>query len=241
MQIAKFDLTKLSSPFLDFFLPPTCLSCDALLNDGSVKVCDTCWNSIQRLSRGHSLYIDTHQRLVEAGAVGDLVSCFVFEKEGALQTIAHGLKYSGFESLGVELGRRIGDVMDEWDVNADLAIPVPLHKRKFRERGYNQAEAIACGIAANTSIRTNEKILQRKKYTQTQTKLNLDQRKENMEEAFEVVPKFAGELKGKTILLVDDVITTGATITSCAAELLDAGAVRVIAASAALAQKDAGV
>lgn len=233
MPISKF----LFASFLDFLFPPVCLSCDASLEDGSVKICFTCWNSIARLSRSHPLYLDTKGKLTENKVVADLVSCYVFEKEGAFQKIAHELKYGGFQVLGVELGRRIGAAMNEWQIRADVVIPIPLHRRKFRERGYNQAEAIARGIAEATSIPLQTNLIRRRKFTETQTQLNLEQRKENMEDAFELNANRTNEVK-KNILLVDDVITTGATIVSCAQELLNAGAASIIAASAALAQKD---
>jgi len=149
------------------------------------------------------------------------------------------LKYQGFQSLGVELGRRIGEQMRDWGVAGDILIPIPLHKIKFRERGYNQAEMIARGISEVTGIQLRVDIVGRRKHTQTQTQLNLDERTENMEEAFEIDH---GELvENRVCLIVDDVITTGATISSCSAELLKAGATRVVAASAALAQKGAAV
>ncbi len=224
------------SPFLDFIFPPVCISCNRTLADGSQRVCDTCWDSIQRVTKVHPLYLETRTKLIEGGAVNDLVSVFVFEKEGAFQHIAHALKYSGYESIGRELGRRIGSTIKVWDITADILIPIPLHKAKQRERGYNQAELIARGISKSTGIPVRTDIVRRRKHTQTQTQLSLDERRANMDDAFEIARPSHAVLKGKICILVDDVITTGATINSCARELIDAGAKSVIAASAALAQ-----
>ncbi len=224
------------SPFLDFVYPPACISCKRILRNGSQKVCDECWNSIERISRDHPLYAETRSKLLAEGAVIDLVSVFVFQKEGAFQHVAHALKYDGFESVGRELGRRLGMTMKDWDVNADVFIPVPLHKAKHRERGFNQAERIAYGAASATGAEVCTDAIRRIRYTQTQTQLNSEERKKNVEAAFVINPARLKQIRGMTCVLVDDVITTGATIESCARELLSAGASQIIAASAALAQ-----
>lgn len=224
------------SPFLDFIYPPTCVSCKQILHDGSQKVCEECWNSIERLSRDHPLYLETREKLLAAGEVTDLVSVFVFQKEGAFQHVAHALKYDGYESVGRELGKRLGKAMKSWDIRADVLVPIPLHKAKQRERGFNQAERIARGVALETGIQVCTDAVRRTRHTQTQTQLNSDERKKNMEAAFEFNPACSRLISGKTCLLIDDVITTGATINSCAQELMAAGASQVIAASAALAQ-----
>jgi ComF family protein len=168
--------------------------------------------------------------------VSDLVSQFVFAKEGVFQHVAHALKYDGNESVGRELGRRIGQTMVEWGIRADVLIPIPLHKVKQRERGYNQSDLIARGIADVTGILLCRDAVRRRKHTQTQTQLDLEGRRKNMEGAFEVKPSALRAIEGKTCLLIDDVITTGATIIFCAKELRKGGASNVIAASAALAQ-----
>ena len=224
------------SPIIDFIYPPICVSCDELLPDGSQQVCERCWDSMQRVTREMPLYHETRTNLLETGYVSDLVSLFVFEKEGAFQHIAHALKYDGFESLGKELGRRLGERMNEWNVTADLLIPIPLHKVKQRERGYNQADLIARGISMVTGTPVLSNAVRRIRHTATQTQLSLDERRKNVEDAFEVKKSHLSEIATKRCVLVDDVLTTGATIQSCAQTLMGAGASEVIAASAALAQ-----
>ncbi len=236
MAVLRSAYRLLVAPFIDFVFPPLCVVCNRVLSDGAQRVCDNCWNSIQRVSRDLPLYCDTRAKLLESGTVCDLVSVFVFEKEGPFQHIAHALKYRGYESVGIELGRRIGLTVNEWGLAADGLIPIPLHRVKRRERGYNQAELIAKGISQSTGIPLRTDIVRRKRHTQTQTQLNLEQRQANMEGAFEVNHAPSASVAGRTLILVDDVITTGATIESCARELRKAGASAVIAASAALAQ-----
>lgn len=232
MNIAKSIL----NPLLDFIFPRVCLNCQQLLPDGEQYVCPPCWESIERVHERHPLFIETKEKLTAAGFVNDLVSCFVFETDGVFQRLAHAMKYEGFKLLGVKLGRELGAVLQQQKTRADFLIPIPLHRRKYRERGYNQAELIARGVSEMTQIPVRNDLVQRHRDTETQTKLSIDKRQENMEDAFEVLPNIREQLKGKMCILIDDVITTGATIQSCAEELLVKGASRVIAASLALAQ-----
>jgi len=233
---AKELLKVIASPFLDFVFPPVCISCNVLLPDSSQRVCDNCWNSIGRISREHPLYVETRNKLLAEGGVSDLVSVFVFQKEGAFQYIAHALKYSGYQSVGRDLGRKLGEVLNEWHIQGDLLVPIPLHRVKQRERGYNQAERIACGVNVETGIQVCHDAVRRIRHTQTQTQLNGEERKKNMEGAFTFNPSRSKEVSGKICILIDDVITTGATINACAEELMRGGASRIIAASGALAQ-----
>ena len=229
-------LRSIKNPVLDFVYPPVCIACQTPLQHSKHRICDECWNSIGRLSTVHPLYQDTRRKLLAGGYVSDLVSVFVFEKEGAFQHIAHALKYGGYESIGRDLGMKLVENIIAWGMHADYLVPIPLHKAKQRERGYNQAEQIARGVSSVAGIQVLSGVVKRVKHTQTQTQLDSDERKKNMQDAFAINDSRAKLLQRKTCLLIDDVITTGATINSCARELLKAGASRVIAASAALAQ-----
>jgi ComF family protein len=145
------------------------------------------------------------------------------------------LKYNGKFSIGFFLGKILADALkdkfNEWEF--DYIVPVPLHHLKRAERGYNQSDFIARGIKSIIKIPINAKILIRTRFTESQTNLNMQERNENMKNAFSVKRKKL--LKGKTILLIDDVITTGATISECGRILLENGAVKVYAASVAIA------
>jgi len=174
-------------------------------------------------------------KLLSDGNISDLISCFVFEKEGPFQHIAHALKYKEYKTLGVDLGRALGEVLDHWDCGIDLIIPVPLHRIKQRERGYNQSEFIAHGVASILEKPVVLNAVRRTRHTLTQTQLNIEERRRNMEHAFEPRIHSSRILSGKNCLLVDDVITTGATTNSCAQAIRTAGASEIIAASAALA------
>ena len=232
----RYLTNRLVSPFLDFLYPPVCIACNKPLYDGNQKVCTGCWNAIPLVTKNLPLYQETREKLLAEGDINDLVSCFVFEEEGPFQHIAHALKYKEHKSIGVNLGKRLGETLKEWNLNIDILIPIPLHRIKYRERGYNQSEFIAHGISSIIGKPVVPNAVRRTRHTQTQTKLNIEERRKNMEHAFELVPHSSNILSGKKCLLVDDVITTGATANSCAQVILSAGATKIIAASAALAK-----
>ncbi|MBI4810491.1 MAG: ComF family protein [Ignavibacteriales bacterium] len=190
------------------------------------------------MNSNHPTWLELKSKFDAESIVKDILSCYLFEKEGKLQEVIHLLKYRGVKSVGIMLGEDIGRKISVNNLfaGADYLIPVPLHKLKQRERGYNQSEFICKGISKITDIPINTTVVNRTKYTQSQTQLNLVERKENVGDAFKINEKVRHLVQGKTFLIVDDVITTGATINSCAKELLAAGASSILVASAALAQ-----
>jgi ComF family protein len=179
------------------------------------------------------LFLETRNRLLAEGVIDELVSLFVFEKEGPFQKIVHSLKYSGIQPLGIELGRRLGAVIQERGFQADALVPVPLHRRKLRERGYNQSLLIARGISEVLGTPIRAELVRRGRWTQTQTALSKEERQKNVENAFE---SDGTRLGGICVIVVDDVITTGATVEAVAHVLKSSGARLVVAASAALAE-----
>ena len=233
LHIVRSALIDIRDCLFDFVYPPLCLVCGRLLDNGSERVCADCWSTIPAVTGDLPLLQETCGKLLETGLIDAMCSAFVFEKEGAFQKIVHSLKYSGDRKIGLELGRRIGARMVAEGIRADFLVPIPLHKRKQRERGYNQSELIARGCGERTAMPVRIDLIARKKFTQTQTALTLLQRRENMEGAFEACSM---EVKGRSIVLIDDVMTTGSTILSCAHVLRNAGAARIIAASAAIAE-----
>ena len=225
------------TPLVDFIYPPLCWGCENRLTNGDSKICSTCWQSFPKVNLGDARWNEFREKFRSEGFVEDFISCFVFEKEGKLQNVIHLLKYQGVKSLGILLGREVGKLMisEEKFSSANFLIPVPLHNLKRRERGYNQSAYICKGISDITNIPFNNSILRRKKYTQSQTLLNIEERRQNVGDAFEANSKSLGEIRGKSCILVDDVITTGSTINACASVLRKHRAERVLAASVALA------
>jgi len=143
-----------------------------------------------------------------------------FNKKGMVQELIHNLKYKGHEEIGNLLGGWYVEDLKELNLEIpfDVVIPVPLHKRKFKERGYNQVSTFGQALSKGLKISYDDAILFRKKYSKTQSKKNLLGRSENIENIFDV--KFSEANHNKHFLLVDDVLTTGATLEACSRALL---------------------
>lgn len=226
------------NPILDFLYPPVCFTCNTRLQDDEQLICTACWQSFDPVDPFDDAWRTMAAKLQAGGSVTGMVSCFLFEKDNRLQDVIHLLKYKGMKSLGVKLGREIGfRIRQEFPSrHFDYILPVPLHRVRRRERGYNQAEIISRGIAMVISAPVDTRFLFRKKYTPSQTQLDIPRREENVADAFRIHPKRAALLDGTTVLIVDDVMTTGSTISACAKILKESGVCRIYAASVALAQ-----
>ena len=151
----------------------------------------------------------------------EYASAFVyFNKKGIVQELIHNLKYKGQQEIGAVLGIWYVEDLKELKLENpfDVIIPVPLHKRKFRERGYNQVTAFGKALAEGLDITYDETVLYRKKYSKTQSKKNLLGRSENIENIFDIIS--TEKHQNKHLLLVDDVLTTGATLEACSRALL---------------------
>ncbi len=231
-------LRAVAAPARDFIFPPLCFSCSARLTDTESRLCDSCWQSIEHVHADDETVRILRERFSAEGFIDEFYSCYYFEESGVFQHLVHSLKYNAMTLFGIELGRRIGVMLKEnIDVQSiDGIVPIPLHKLKQRERGYNQSEFICEGISAVIRRPVVSTLVKRSKNTVSQTHLTADERKNNVGDAFDIQPQKRDTLKEKTFLVVDDVITTGSTIQSLAKLLKDAGAAKVIAASAALAK-----
>ena len=202
--------------FLHLFFPELCAGCSTSLVKNESVICTSC---LYHLPYTH--FHKDRENPVIRQMTGRLPLVFAdaflyFNKGSRVQNLIHELKYNNRPEVGYRLGELYGLTLKEyggWEV-ADIIIPVPLHQRKLRRRGYNQAEKIADGLSAATKVPAKTKILMRTSDTSSQTRKSRFERYENMKNAFSV--SCPGEIEGKHILLVDDVITTGATIEGCA-------------------------
>jgi len=186
----------------------------------------------------NALLHQARQRLCSEGSCHGVIADFVFEEDGTLQQIIHLLKYGGMTSIGVALGRRLGNRLkaELLPTAIDGILPIPLHRTKERERGYNQAGFIAEGISSSTGFPVRNSLLRRRRFTVTQTRLTAEERRLNVADAFEVPLSSRSSVHEKRFLLVDDVITTGATTEAAAWALVSAGALAPVVCPVALAK-----
>lgn len=143
-----------------------------------------------------------------------------FNKKGIVQELIHNLKYKGHEEIGTVLGHWYAEDLKELKLNNpfEVIIPVPLHPKKFKERGYNQVTTFGKALSESMNLGFDDTVLFRKKYSKTQSKKNLLGRSENIENIFDV--HFSERNHNKHFLIVDDVLTTGSTLEACSKALL---------------------
>jgi len=205
---------------INLFFPKVCDGCRGILLQNENVFCTICRQEMP-LTQYH---LDAKNEAIKKfyGKIDiQFASAFLyFNKKGMVQELIHNLKYKGHEEIGTALGIWYAEDLKEisFEIPFDAVIPVPLHKKKFKERGYNQITTFGKAIAAGFSISFNEKILLRKVYSKTQSKKNLLGRSENIENIFDV--EFTEADHNKHFLIVDDVLTTGATIEACSRALL---------------------
>lgn len=220
---------------LDYILPRFCVSCKCVLNAEEKIVCSSCYVNIKHAG---SDLIETEyvRKFQKDKIISGFQSLYIFEKDKEFQNIIHALKYNKRFLIGIYLGNLMGKFLNSkiknW--NIDYIVPVPLHKLKLLERGYNQAYFLAKGLSHQLKVSVKSRAMKRIRYTQSQTTLTKKEREDNIQDAFSI--SFPKQARGKVILLVDDVITTGATVTECGKELLKHGAAKVYAVSAGLAE-----
>lgn len=144
---------------------------------------------------------------------------FLYYEGGAISDILHRIKYKGRKDIATIFGRAFGEKIMKSNLyhDIDYLIPVPLFSKRLRRRGFNQSEAICKGLSESMNVPVRSNILLRIRHTDTQTKLNKAQRQTNLKDAFSITD--LNVLRGKHILLVDDVLTTGSTIEECVREL----------------------
>jgi ComF family protein len=220
--------------FLNLIYPRLCVCCGCQLMKNEQFICSGCEYEMPK-TRFHQ---DPHNHVSQLfwGRVyfEHATAYLQFRKNSGVQQIIHHIKYKGEKSLGVQMGKYFGsELLSSPFQHVDVIIPVPLHKTKHRKRGFNQSEVIASGIAEVLNKPLMTHCLIRKNRSETQTNKSRFDRWKNVEKIFHI-DNFDC-LKDKHILLVDDVVTTGATIEACAAELLQIPGVKVSLAALAVA------
>jgi ComF family protein len=215
-------LKKSATDFLHLFFPHTCAGCGSDLVRQQEEICITCYTSLAETGfasiAGNPVEKIFYGRVPLAAAS----SSFYFTKQSPLQLLIHALKYQGNQPVGLQLGVWTGQHLAAGNrfMHTELLLPMPLFPERFKKRGYNQAEVICNGIASVMQLPVRSDLVQRNRQTETQTKKGRSDRWTNVTGSFEI-PK-PEELTGKHLLLVDDVVTTGATLEACAAVILTA-------------------
>lgn len=218
---------------LEFLLPIACVSCERLLDAGEPGVvCGLCWSRLRVLPSPQCTRCG-HPAISARCSFCALLQPYVraarsvaWVPGGAAGEIVHALKYSGWSCVAIEMSQRMGrlhwppDVVDE----RRALVPVPLSRARIRERGYNQSERLACGLSPAWKIPVWSDVLRRTRATVSQTELTPDERKRNVAGAFEVAPEKEQQIRGAHLVIIDDVMTTAATLNACAAALYGAGA-----------------
>ena len=227
---------KIVNDIVDFLYPRVCLVSESSLPEDNTNrfVLDSTLANLERVSKNQLNELRGKVKSDFAYSLYDFAQKSDFEK------IIHHLKYSGMKDLGVFLGEHLAGYVkleiEEQKENYDFIIPVPLHKTKVRERGYNQSEYIVKGLSSVLNIPFLFDVINRKLYTKSQTKLTLLERQKNILGAFAFNNSYNEKLKDKNIILLDDVVTTGATVNECIKVVREAGVNKIFTVSLAMAE-----
>lgn len=233
----KSFLRESLTDFISLFYPSYCFACNEGLAKGEEILCTKCRLDLPRTNYHCNQKNPLYNRLYGRLPVQFAAAYLLFRKGGKVQQLLHALKYMNHPEIGITLGRVYGRELFEYGYHEkiDGIVPVPLHESRQRKRGYNQSEEFAKGLAEILSKPVLGKAVQRVTRTDTQTRKTKLKRWYNVKEVFEV--KDAEAISGRKILLVDDVITTGATIEACGQALLQAQCESISVASIAYAQE----
>jgi ComF family protein len=228
-------LYDLWDDFLSLLFPRLCYGCGNHLLRNEKLICTECYVVIPRTDY-HTKTDNPVAQLFWGRCIVEKAAAFSFYNRGSrIRNLIHNLKYKGIKEVGLELGRIYGLSLKSsgYTDGVDYIIPVPLHLSKIRKRGFNQSEIISNGISAVTDIPVNVTSLIRVSGSETQTKRSRYERWINVEGIFKVSNPEV--LRGKHVLLIDDVITTGSTIESCVNELCTVEGIKVSVAALAYA------
>lgn len=228
-------LYDLWDDFISLLFPRICYGCGNHLLRNEYLVCTDCFISIPR-TNFHKIADNPVEQLFWGRCLIEKAVAFSFYTKGSrIRKLLHNMKYNGVKEIGHEMGRIYASSLRDsgFFLDIDLIVPVPLHPSKQRKRGFNQSEYIASGISEMSGLPADVKSLRRVSVSDTQTRKSRFERWMNVEGIFEVADSEA--FRGKHVLLVDDIITTGSTIESCALELLKIGDVKVSVLALAVA------
>jgi competence protein ComFC len=224
-----------------FLFPPICIKCKNNAHGAGLAawLCSSCLSLLEKnhtVRTDHSCHLCSQNLLVKACDCGTPIDrpyekmYSLFDFDDTLKTIVHEFKYGGFKRLAFHLGKTYASLVPaSFFDGMDLITSVPLHFLRRIKRGYNQADYFALGIIAGSGLplKLHRGVIRRKRTTKTQTTLSREDRLKNVAGAFAISKKTQAFIRDKSVILVDDVVTTGATTAQCVAVLREAGANRV--------------
>jgi len=202
---------------LNFIYPPICLHCGKRRDENADFLCFSCWNQIKVYDPSLDIRQVLKSRMTGRVNIDQNFTLYWYQHSSPLKTLFQNLKYQNRKEIGLFLGKFLGGkIEDSFEVSAEPAflVPVPVHKLKQIDRGYNQAYMIAFGIAKKSKkvVIPETDIIIKTRQTDSQTKKDRISRWKSQQEVFGLNPEFTFDLNNRQIILVDDIITTGATL-----------------------------
>lgn len=208
----------------ELFFPPLCQVCGRLLCRNELHICIPCLTQIPLLPDESEGIMPVMLKEYEGpGQPEQLFALFYYDRYDAYKNLLYHIKYRSRRSLAFALGRLLGKKM-KGRCHADCIVPIPLHPKRERARGFNQAREIARGVATELGIEVLDQVIARVCNTRSQTGKNINERRENVSGIFTLLRPEA--IRDRHVLLLDDVVTSGATMESCLRTLAAAGNVR---------------
>jgi ComF family protein len=205
---------------IQLFFPASCAGCKTILIAKENVICTKCRHEMPLTQHHLNPENEALKKFYGRIPVEQVSALLYFHKKGIVQELIHSLKYRGQEAIGTVLGEWYAEELKNHQLlqTVDFIIPVPLHPKKFRERGYNQVTEFGNALSKSLHIPVNTTILFRQVYSKTQSQKNRLGRTEGIDSVFDVA--FSESDHNRHFLLIDDVITTGATLEVCAKALL---------------------
>lgn len=218
----------------NLFYPRLCYCCNKELIKSEDVICTSCLHELPQTNFHHNNENPVKKVFYSRIRLQNATALLIFRKKGMVQELIHNLKYRGHKEIGVFLGEWLGAELAEIPAfrEIDAVVPVPLHKKKLKARGFNQVEGFGRELAKSLSAEYVDNVLLKVTASNTQTLKKRLSRWGNIEESF--IIKNSESLQNKHILLVDDLITTGATLEACALKLQEIERIEISIASMAI-------
>lgn len=212
---------------INLFFPPVCAGCHSFVLPNENVICTLCRHNVPLTNHHLNPENEAFKKFYGRIPIEYASALFYFHKKGIVQELVHNLKYNGQEEIGTVLGEWYAEDLKKTLIiqSVDEIIPVPLHKRKLIERGYNQVTNFGKALSRGLNISYNPTILVRNVYSKTQSKKNLLGRSDGIDTIFDV--SFSEKDHNKHFLLIDDVITTGSTLEACSHALMKIPGVKI--------------